>query len=254
MKNGIQISSFRPVLTTPAELHTACEKMARMGCNLVQCQWIDPSVPPETVASELKMAGISSVSVQDFFTEVVKNPDYYTRLNALTGGTWVCVSRIPEPWKTPEKLHIYAEELRNLAASLEPLGQKLCFHPVSGDFQGSPGFDPVEQLLELYPELMLCGDLYHINKTGRDICTWLKKYNRRVCMVHFKDSITHPDGTEELVPPGQGDVNWSGVAEVCREIGVEYAFAEQERWQGDPFQRLREGFLWLEGQNTVHPV
>ena len=249
MKNGIQISSFRPVLTTPEALRTACEKIAGMGCAIVQTQWVDPSIPPETVARALKEAGIFSVSVQDFYTEVAKNPDYYTRLNALTGGAWVCVSRIPEQWKTRNGLHTYANELRRLNNTLEALGQKLCFHPVSSDFRGEHGFDPVEALLALYPELMLCADLYHLNKSDKNICAWLKKYAGRVCMVHFKDSIFHPDGTEELVPPGQGDVNWQGVAGTCREIGVEYAFAEQERWQGDPFDRLREGFDWLRAQN-----
>ena len=251
MKNGIQISSFRPVLTTPEELKTACEKMAGMGCTIVQTQWIDPSIPPETVAQALKGAGISSVSVQDFYTEVAKHPDYYTRINALTEGKWVCVSRIPEAWKNRSQLHTYANELRRMNQTLASLGQELCFHPVSADFRGEPGFDPVAELLAQYPELMICADLYHLHKSDRNICAWLKKYAGRVCMVHFKDSVFHPDGTEELVPPGQGQVDWAGVAETCREIGVEYAFAEQERWQGDPFDRLREGFDWLGSQNPL---
>ena len=52
----------------------------------------------------------------------------------------------------------------------------------------------------------------------------------------------------DLVPPGQGIVDFRGVADVCRQIGVEYAFAEQERWEGDPFQRLKEGFDWVKMQ------
>ena len=32
------------------------------------------------------------------------------------------------------------------------------------------------------------------------------------------------------------------------ETGVAYGFAEQERWEGDPFHRLKEAFDWLNGQ------
>jgi hypothetical protein len=45
---------------------------------------------------------------------------------------------------------------------LDPLGQKLCFHPVSTDFTAVPGMNAVEYLLEHMPELTLCLDLYHL--------------------------------------------------------------------------------------------
>ena len=62
-------------------------------------------------------------------------------------------------------------------------------------------------------------------------------------MVHFKDSR---DG--HLVPAGQGDTPWEGVAQACRDAGVEYAFVEQETWDGDPFQCLQEALGWLKQQ------
>lgn len=248
MKTGIQISSFKPLLTTPEEVATACEKLARMNCRWVQLQWINPDVDPDSIADAMKRNGIVSVGVQDFFTEINEKPGYYTSLNTATGGIWVCVSRIPDAWKTPKTLHNYTNALRSLARHLAPLGQKLCFHPVAADFAGEDGFSPAEALLEQMPELEICADLYHIRKSGRNISQWLKTYAGRVCMVHFKDSITGSDGRETLVPPGQGDSDWCGVAQTCREIGVAYAFAEQERWEGDPFLRLKEGFDWLNGQ------
>ena len=68
-------------------------------------------------------------------------------------------------------------------------------------------------------------------------------YAGRICMAHFKDG---KDG--RLVPAGQGDTDWRGVAAACLEADVSYAFVEQETWDRDPFVCLGEALNWLNGQ------
>jgi sugar phosphate isomerase/epimerase len=128
---------------------------------------------------------------------------------------------------------------------LTPLGQKVCFHPVSGDYTAVPGINAVEYLMEHMPELDICLDLYHLNRNCPDMPGFIRRYGNRVCMVHFKDALA-----EELVPTGQGDTNWNGVVEACLEAGIPYAFAEQERWNRDPFDCLKEAMDWL--REEVH--
>ena len=246
---GIQVSSFKPVLTTEEEVEFAFSRMREMGCITVQLQWIDPAVSVEFIGEMCRKYGISSVSVQDFYQTVLENRDYYYRLNAVTGGTWICVSRIPERLKTREGLDRYIAELREMSRELNSIGQKLCFHPVSADFAPFDGVEqPVEYLLAHMPELPVCFDLYHLHKTGRNMMEYLRRYAGRAVMVHFKDYRPNPDGTEALVPAGQGIIDWTGVVETCEETGVTYGFVEQERWEGDPFVRLKEAFDWLNGQ------
>lgn len=241
MEIGIQVSSLKPLLLTTRQVQDAFCKMKALGCNTVQLQWIDPSVPIESIAQTLEENQIRSVSVQDFYDLVLENLDYYTQLNAVTGGTWVCVSRIPERLKSPEGLDAYIAELRAMEAKLSPLGQRICFHPVSGDFQAIPGLDSVEYLLEHMPELSLCLDLYHLNRNCTDIPGFIRRYRSRICMVHFKDAAG-----DTLVPAGQGDTNWSGVVKACMDAGVPYAFVEQERWNRDPYVCMEEAMNWLD--------
>jgi hypothetical protein len=119
MKTGIQVSSFKPVLTTEAEVKTAFEKMKAMGCEWVQLQWIDPAVSIAWIAECMKETGIRSVSVQDFYEVIRQNKPYYIELNAKTGGTWMCVSRVPERLKTREGLDTYVAELRAFQQELD---------------------------------------------------------------------------------------------------------------------------------------
>ena len=240
MNIGIQISSLKPLLLTEEQVQQAFLKMKALGCNVVQLQWIDPSVSIDSITQALRDNGIDSVSVQDYYESVLQNFEYYTQLNSATGGTWLCVSRIPDRLKSLHGLDDYIEELRDMQKKLDSLGQKLCFHPVSADFTAVPGVNAVEYLLEHMPELTLCLDLYHLNRNCSDMPAFIRRWGNRICMVHFKDAIG-----DTLVPAGQGNTDWTGVVETCLEVSVLYAFVEQERWQKDPFESLKEAMDWL---------
>jgi sugar phosphate isomerase/epimerase len=231
---------------TEQQVQEAFRKMSALDCQVVQLQWIDPSVPVAGIARILKENNIKSVSVQDFYDLVLQNFEYYTDLNAATGGTWLCVSRIPERLKNTEGLELYIAELRAMQNRLTPLGQTLCFHPVSGDYTAVPGINAVEYLLEHMPELSLCLDLYHLNRNCSDMPGFIRRYGSRICMVHFKDAVGNT-----LVPSGQGDTNWTGVVQACLEASIPYGFVEQERWDRDPYQCLKEAMNWLDREMAL---
>ncbi len=248
MENGIQVSSLKPLLLTAEQVSEAFSRMKTLGCSVVQLQWIDFSVPVESVARSLQSSGLSSVSVQDFYETVLENFQYYTSLNAASGGKWLCVSRIPERLKSREGLDAFIAELRAMQKKLDDLDQQLCFHPVSGDFNAIPGMAAVEYLLENMPELSLCLDLYHLNRNCADMPGFIRRYGSRICMVHFKDTRG-----DTLVPAGQGDTDWTGVVSACLEVQVPYAFVEQERWDRDPYVCLKEAMDWLDRQMEEYP-
>jgi len=241
MKNGIQVSSLKPLLQTAEQVRTAFAKMQALGCDTVQLQWIEPAVSVGDIADALAESGLVSVSVQDFYETVRNDFEYYVNLNKTTGGKWLCVSRIPERLKSPQGLDIFVEELRQMQKKLDEFGQKLCFHPVSADFQAVPGMDAVEYLFAAMPEMDICLDLYHLNRNCGDMPAFIRKYAGRVCMVHFKDG---KDG--KLVPAGQGDTNWKGVVQACLDADVPYGFVEQETWDRDPYDCLKEAMAWVD--------
>lgn len=241
METGIQVSSLKPLLRTQPQVRAAFEKMADLGCRYAQLQWIDPAVPIVDIAAVMEHYNIKSLGTQDFYVTVMENLEYYVNLNAATNGRWLTVSRIPERCKSREGLDIFARELEELRSRLTPLGQQICFHPVSADFAAVPGFDAVAYLLEKLPWLELCLDLYHLDKNCDDMPGFIRRYAGRIPMVHFKD---HREG--KLVPAGQGQVRWAGVIAACRDAGVGFGLAEQESWEGDPYQCLEEALTWIQ--------
>lgn len=246
METGIQVSSLKPLLLTVSQVRDAFVKMKKLGSHTVQIQWIDPSVPIPEIARIMKDTDVHSVSVQDFYDTVIANLSYYMDLNAATHGTWLCVSRIPDRLKSREGLDVYIQELRDLQKQLDPLAQRVCFHPVTPDYAAVPGINAVEYLLDHMPELEICLDLYHLNRNCNDMPGFIRKYGKRICMVHFKDSIG-----DTLVPAGQGDTDWTGVVQACWEVGVDYGFAEQESWDRDPYDCLAEAMDWIRKEYPV---
>lgn len=240
MQPGIQVSSLKPRLLDEAQVRAAFANMKALGCGVVQLQWIHRSVPAEAIATAMAENDMVSVGVQDFYDLVQTDFEYYVNLNAVTSGKWLCVSRITERLKSREGLDAYVAELRDMQKQLDAYDQKLCFHPVSTDFAAIPGFDAVGYLLDAMPELDICLDLYHLNRNCADMPAYIRKYAGRVCMVHFKDALG-----DTLVPAGQGAVNWEGVVRACLDTGVPYGFAEQERWDRDPYECLGEALEWL---------
>lgn len=243
MKTGIQISSLKPLLTTCGQVTAAFETMAGLGCRFGQLQWIDPAVPIDHVAKTMAHTGMASLGTQDYYVTVMEHLDYYVNLNAATGGTWLTVSRIPDRCKTREGLDIFARELTLLRDRLDPLGQRVCFHPVTPDYTAVPGMNAVEYLLERLPWLELCLDLFHLDKNCDDMPGFIRRYAGRIPMVHFKD---HRAGT--LVPAGQGQVRWAGVVDACMDAGVGYGLAEQETWEDDPYVCLGQALAWIKGE------
>ena len=241
MKTGIQVSSLRPLLTTSEQVWEAFEKMSGLGCRCVQLQWIDPSVLIDDIARAVKLMDMESLGTQDYYTLVRNNLDYYVNLNRLTGGIWLTVSRIPEEYKTADGLNIFARELEALQKQLAPLGQRVCFHPVTADYKAVPGMNAVEYLLEKLPWMEICLDLFHLDKNCDNMPAFIRRYAGRIPMVHFKD---HRE--DKLVPAGSGQVRWEGVVKACLDAGVGYALAEQESWEEDPYLCLGEAMNWID--------
>ena len=59
MESGIQISSLKPFLKTKEQVQAAFHQINQLGCDVVQLQWIDPSVPAHRIAQTLKTAALT---------------------------------------------------------------------------------------------------------------------------------------------------------------------------------------------------
>lgn len=75
----------------------------------------------------------------------------------------------------------------------------------------------------------------------------LQSHAGRVDLVHFKDRRKMSGNREMLMPLGEGEVDWQPIADACQKAGVQFIFAEQERWNRDAFDCAAASFRYLSG-------
>ena len=247
-KIGIQISSFKPLLTTPEGVLEVFRKVKALGYTYAQLQWIDPSVPDEAIRDALQESGLECLSTQEYYELYMADIDHVIRQNKMWGSKDICLSGIPKDMRSVEGINEMVSRMTPLLYRLKDEGITLSYHPRSQEFDLFDGVSGFDRIVDGMPDDMrICLDLFHTEKVGLDSAALIRKYDGRIDMVHFKDDRTFPDGTRELTPIGQGHINWQPIISAVNATRVQYALAEQETWLSDPYECFAQSYAYITG-------
>ena len=227
MQAGIQISSFKPMLTDLNGLKSVLSFMHGIGCAYTQLQWIDRSIPVQEIASALDSYGIRALSVQDKAYAVFEDADHYLALCRRTGAGDLCVSSAADMGTDT-----FLREIETLYKEVRDPGFTLSFHPTKRDFETA-----LDRIMLRCPYLRLTLDLCQAHDAGAHAADIIERYRGRIDIVHLKDR--GQDGA--LCAVGQGVIDLENAARACCRADVKTLLAEQESWQ-NAFSELRQGF------------
>lgn len=245
-KLGLQISSVKKYLQTPKEVLESFRKVSTIGYDTIQIQWINPEVPTDFIQAALKETNLKCIGTQDYYDVVIEHLDEVIEMNDLWGGTYITVSGLPERYQSYEGCLEYAKELNKLSEYLETKGKILNFHPRQKDVFQYGDKNSLEIIFEnTRNEFQFLLDIYQIIHSGLDPIEWIYKVQGRNDVIHFKDGVEETKGQQLLMPVGQGSIPWKPIFEATIETGVKYAFAEQETFETEPFQCLKESYDYL---------
>ena len=245
-KLGIQISSVKDYLQTPEDVLESFRKVSDIGYDTIQIQWINPEVPTEFIQAALKETNLKCIGTQDYYDVVISHLDEVIEMNDLWGGTYITVSGLPERYQSYEGCLEYAKELNKLSEFLETKGKILNFHPRLMDVFQYGDKNSLEIIFEnTRREFQFLLDIYHIIHGGLDPIEWIYKVEGRNDLIHFKDGFEETKVHHVLMPTGQGSIQWQPIFDATIKTGVNYAFAEQETFEKEPFQCLKESYDYL---------
>ncbi len=239
---GIQSSSVKKYLTTYEDVKKSFKKFNDIGFKYMQLQWVDNSVSSQEIKKALEKTNITAVSVQDYYSEFVKNEEYYIDLCKTLRCEDLTVSGVPVELMSESGCLEYSKILQALSDKLKTLGITLSFHPRNHEFRPINTISATD-IIMLNTDLLLCLDGFHCYTAGIDPASMIEKYSKRISSVHFKDY--KGDNIENLCPIGQGEIDWSKTFEACSKFGIKYCYVEQERWSNEPFHALKESFDYL---------
>jgi sugar phosphate isomerase/epimerase len=90
-------------------------------------------------------------------------------------------------------------------------------------------------------------DTYWVQAGGGDPIYWINKVRDRMPIVHLKDMGIDTNKNLVFMEIGEGNLNWSGILEACKSIGVEWYCVEQDRCQRNPFESIEISLKNLKG-------
>lgn len=150
-----------------------------------------------------------------------------------------------------ERNEEFIDSVKKMGALANANGMKLCYHNHDFEFQKVDGEYKLDLLYSAVPsELLLTQlDTCWVNVGGVNPADYIRKYNGRIEIIHFKDFvggksanmyglIGSDDNGEvkgeaepakfELRPVGSGVQNFPAILDACREVNAKWVVVEQD--------------------------
>ncbi len=139
-----------------------------------------------------------------------------------------------------------AEQFNHAGEKVKAAGMQFGYHNHTMEFRAQNGVVPLDELIRLTdPKLVTIElDCGWVTVGGGDPVAYLRKYPKRISMLHIKDfkhtdhpaSVTDPPPAAEL---GQGTIDFRPIFEAAKGGNIKHYFVEQEQFDMPPMQALK---------------
>lgn len=150
------------------------------------------------------------------------------------------------------------ETLNKAGEFCRKAGLHLCYHNHAFEFEPSGGSTLLDVLMQSAdPKLVsLELDIMWAQVAGVDPVSVLKKYGKRVALMHLKNVAKDTaQRYDEKIPRtafrevGNGSIDVPAVLKAAKSAGVKHYFVEQDQTPGDPLESLRQSYDYLHRLN-----
>ena len=232
---GAQMYSVRTLTQTAESLYDALKAVKEMGYNAVQLSGQSRDIPMERIADMLQELGLDCGATHQSFQELEEDLDTVIKRHKLWKCAYPGVGSMPfEYASSADGFRAFARKANAIAEKLADNGLHFIYHNHAFEFARFGGTTGMQILLdEFCPAMQFEVDVYWVQAGGGEPVEWVKKVAGRMDVVHFKEMAgqlpTEKDHSmTKMAPVGEGNLNWPAIMAACDDIGVKYAFVEQD--------------------------
>lgn len=248
---GLQMYTLRNEMKDLAQLRETLKKVAKIGYTQVQ---ITPPafVTVEEVKALLDENGLRADSALAHSMKMEEEFDQVVHAAKVLGTRVVRLDGIPkELAQSPDGYREYAAILEKGGKRFHDAGLSMYYHFHAFEWTNfAPGCRGIDILLnETTKEYVgFQPDVFWLTSAGTEASQSLKLFEGRAKYMHVKDYAIKPrTGALEDVPNcfasvGRGNLNWPGILQTAREIGIEQFVVEQDMCDGDVFDCIKESY------------
>lgn len=230
---GLQLYSVRTLL--PTDYLGTLKQIAALGYTEVEAAGFYGH-PVEEVKDAMQTAGLRLVSSHYPLSQLKPNLDAILDFAKTLGiGYIVCASPLHQQPGAEGELSLddwrwNAEQFNRIADKVIAAGMKFAYHNHVAEFTPIDGKLPWLELVKHTDPAkvsfeMDCG---WVEVAGADPVKYLKKYGKRIVMLHVKD---FKDKKPPSVPLGNGAIDYAPIFKAAKHARVQHVFVEQEETQ-----------------------
>ena len=255
---GLQLYSVREMLAK--EYEATLQKVAAVGYKEVEAAGFYGHTPAQ-VKSAMQSAGLSLVSAHYSFGDLAKSFDETVAFGQAVGLKYLICSfpgikdrarltdqsfRSQVESFTMEDYRWNADTFNTWGRKVKDAGMQFGYHNHTMEFAPKDGVIPFDEMIRLTDPALVtfemdCG---WVTVGGGDPVRYLKRYPKRISMLHIKDFKKTSQPATVIDPPpaaelGRGTVNFRHIFKAARHAHIRHYFVEQEAYDMPPFEALK---------------
>lgn len=237
---AVQLYTLRDFAKTPEALRTTFQKLADIGYTAAQVSGIGP-IDPAQVKEYADESGLKICATHVSWDRLENDLDALARQHQGWGCKYVGLGCLPDQYQTSQDgYRTFAKRASEIALRLkEQYGLQLIYHNHDFEFERFDGITGMDILLNEsnHDSFGFELDLFWVQAGGGDPIEWTHKVKGRMQVVHLKD-MTIVERSRNFAELGEGNMNYKGIIDACRQTGVEWYVVEQDVCHRDPFESV----------------
>jgi len=232
---GVQLYSFRNEMKT--DLEGSLEKVKAMGFTFVETG----AYNGKTVAEFKSLLDKNNLQVVSFFADYNKLKTDFAAVVAdakTMNAKYVIVAWIPHQKEfNLADCDLAIKDFNEIGEKLAKEGLRFAYHIHGYEFAPHGNGTLMDKLMaETKPQFVnIQMDVFWVAHPGQYPVAFLKKYGKRIHLMHLKDmqkglkgDLTGHADVETNVTIGTGSIDYATIVREARKLGVKYLFIEDE--------------------------
>ncbi|MFN8443324.1 MAG: sugar phosphate isomerase/epimerase [Caldilineaceae bacterium] len=242
-KLAAQVYTIRDFIKTVPDFAASMRKLRQIGYAGVQ---LDLEHHPDLPTAEIKRIcdgeGLT-ICISHFGYELFESElEKIIERQQIWGCTQTAIVAMPERFHEmgAAGYRRFAAEATAIGERLASAGITLSYHNHSFEFVRFGEETGLEIIFNSSDARFLKAeiDTYWVQHGGGDPAAWIQRVAGRMPVVHFKDMVILPDGTQMFAEIGEGNLNWPAILEATHATQVPWIVVEQDRCLRNPFESL----------------
>ena len=264
MKSGLNLYSINKFIKTDEGYLDSLQKLKEMGYAYVQ--FSGREFNPQIIKKGIEESGLPVVLTHNPLNKFLEASDKLMEDHDIFGCKNIGLGSMNgiEVYQDENRFKETVEQLNKVAEKLAKNGYKFFYHNHHVEFiKMSNGQTMFDYMIENAPYFNYTLDTHWLQYGGVSVVEYIKKLKGKIECVHLKDYGVSIKEDEEvlknalkttdqlnfnIMPVGDGNMNFKDIVEACKEGGTKWYIVEQDNAcaQSDPFDQVRRSVEYID--------